>query len=90
VKSKIWKHHTAEHFENGTLTQDNATAAAGSTVFTDYDAMIKYLKRTRQRWYIAELEVDESEIRLYKNGPMATILVDKPTTTDFKYIETNE
>lgn len=90
MKSKIWKHHIAEHFENGTLTQDNASAAAGSTVFTDYDGMIEYLKRTRQRWYIAELEVDESEIRLYKNGPMATILVDKPTTTDFKYIETNE
>ena len=90
MKSKIWKHHTAEHFENGTLNQENASAAAGSTVFNDYDGMIKYLKRTRQRWYIAELEVDESEIRLYKNGPMATILGDQPTTTDFKYIETNE
>ncbi len=90
MKSKIWKHHTAEHFENGTLTQNNALAAAGSTVFVDYDAMIEYLKRTRQRWYIAELEVDEAEIRHYKNGYMATILVDKPTTSDFKYIKTNE
>lgn len=90
MKSKIWKHHTAEHFEDGTLTRDNASAGTGSTVFTDYDSMIDYLQRTRRRWYIAELEVDETEIQQYKNGYMATMLVDKPTTTNFKYIETNE
>ena len=90
MKHKIWKHHTAEHFENGTLTQDNASAASGSTVFTHYESMVEYLNRTGQRWYVAELEVDETEIEHWYNGYMATILVNKPTTTDFKYIETNE
>lgn len=90
MRNRIWKHHVAKHFEDGTLTLDNASAIAGSTVFTDYDSMICYLQRTRRRWYIAELEVDETEIQQYKNGYMATMLVDKPTTTNFKYIETNE
>ena len=90
MKSKIWKHHIAKHFEDGTLTTNFTSAAAGSTVFTDYDLMMDFLQRTGERWYIAELEVDESEIHHYKNGYMATMLVDKPTTTDFKYIETNE
>lgn len=88
--SKVWKHHIAEHFEDGTLTTDNASAVAGSTVFTDYDSMTSYLERTGQRWYAAELEVDETEIEPYMNGYMATMLVDKPTTTKFQLVNQNK
>ena len=81
----VWKHHIAKDFQDGTLITD-AYPAIGSTVFTDYDLMIDYLKRDGRRWYIAELDVDETEIEILENGYMATIKVIKKPKEEFKYI----
>ena len=81
----VWKHHIAKDFEDGTLITD-AYPAIDSTVFTDYDLMIDYLKRDGRRWYIAELDVDETEIEILENGYMATIKVIKKPKEEFKYI----
>jgi hypothetical protein len=83
---KVWKHHIAEHFEDG-LCSRNATILSKGTVFTNYDEMLLYLYKTDKRWYIAELEVDEKEIAMYKNGYMATILVDKEPLVEFRSIK---
>ena len=85
MKLKVWKHHIAKHFEDGTLITD-AYPDIGSTVFTNYNLMVEYLKRDGRRWYIAELEVDEKEIEPYKNGYMATINVIRKPKEEFKYI----
>ena len=86
MKTKVWKHHIAEHFEDGSCSK-NATILSKGTVFTNYDKMLFYLYKTNKRWYIAELEVDESEIVMYKNGYMATILVDKEPTVEFRSVK---
>mgnify|MGYP001464994923 FL=1 len=82
---KVWKHHVADHFEDGSCSR-NATILSKGTVFTNYDEMLFYLYKTGNRWYIAELEVDESEIIMYDNGYMATILVDKEPSVEFRSI----
>jgi len=48
--------------------------------------MVDYLKRDGRRWYIAELDVDETEIEILENGYMATIKVIKKPKEEFKYI----
>jgi hypothetical protein len=89
MKIKVWKHHIADHFEDG-LCSRNATIVSKGTVFTNYDKMLFYLYKTGRRWYIAELEVDETEIVMYKNGYMATILVDKEPRVEFRSIKIEE
>lgn len=81
----VWKHHIAEHFEDGTVLTD-ASPAIGSTVFTNYNSMVNYLKRDGRRWYIAELDVDETEIEPFENEYMATIKVIKKPKKEFKYL----
>tara|TARA_R110002020_G_scaffold115034_6_gene264583 strand:+ start:209 stop:484 length:276 start_codon:yes stop_codon:yes gene_type:complete len=84
MKSKVWKHHVAEHFINGSLSTDGG-AAAGSTVFTDYDKMIGSLITDPRDWYVAELEVDKSELDYnFKKSYLATILVNRSSKTGFK------
>ena len=86
---KAWKHQIAEHFEDGTLTTD-AFPALGSTVFTNYEKMVSYLRKDGRRWYIAELEVNEEEIEPFKNGFMATIKVIKQPITKFELLNKGE
>ncbi len=89
MKTKVWKHHIADNFING-ICDTHVSAAALSTVFVDYDSMLLYLYKTKKDWYIAELEVDETEIEMYKNGYMATLLVDKKPSVEFRSIKIEE
>lgn len=82
MKAKVWKHHVAEHFEV-IETSYESTVCSKSTVFLDYDKMLEYLKKDGRRWYVAELDVDDTEIELYANGYMATLLVDKKPSSPF-------
>ena len=86
MKTRVWKHCWAGHFLNGTCKRD-ATILSRGTVFTDYDSMLLYLHKTGRDWYIAELDVDETEIEMYQNGYMATIMVDKKPTVEFRSIK---
>ncbi len=83
---KAWKHHIAEHFENGSVNW-GAAAAAGATIFLDYDFMIQYLKKDGRRWCVAELSIEKNEILYdFKNKEMATLTVNKNTVTQFDYV----
>ena len=82
---KAWKHHIAQHFEDGDLSTDGG-AMKGSTIFTDYNKLLEYLKKDGRDWYVAEIEVEEYEIDPYLCGYMATILVDRMSNTGFKKI----
>ena len=86
---RAWKHHIAEHFEEGSLITD-AYPAIGSTVFTDYNLMIDYLKKDGRKWYIAELIVEANEIKPFKNGYMASILVLKKPLKPFQLLKETE
>lgn len=80
---KAWKHHIAEHFiENPSLIKNNG-AGKDATIFLDYQKMVEYLNKTDTAWYIAEIEVEESEITRLKHG-MATIHCVKISKTGFK------
>jgi hypothetical protein len=84
---KAWKHHLAENFENAFSPTHNNGAGVGATIFTNYDKMLVYLKKDGRRWYIAELDVKESEIaRDMFDDAMATILVNKKSKKGFKEI----
>jgi len=73
MKLKVWKHHIAKHFEDGTLITD-AYPDIGSTVFTNYNLMVEYLKRDGRRWYVAELKLEnETLVFEFGNNYMATI-----------------
>jgi hypothetical protein len=83
---KAWKHHIAEHFEDDSVNWD-AGAAAGATIFLDYDFMIQYLKKDGRRWCVAELSVEKNEILYdFKNKEMVTLTVNKNTVTQFDYV----
>lgn len=58
---KVWKHHIAINFETGKTPVD-AHAGTGGTVFLDYGYMISYLRETNERWYVAELEVEDTDL----------------------------
>ncbi len=80
---RAWKHHIAEHFENGSVKWD-AGVGAGATIFLDYDFMIEYLKKDGRRWCVAELDVEKNEISHdFKNKEMVTLTVNKKTVTQF-------
>lgn len=83
---KAWKHHIAEHFEEDHSLCSNNGAGNGATVFTDFTMMKLYLEQTGQRWYIAELDIEEHEMIRLDHG-MATILLDKDAVSDFKPLE---
>ncbi len=60
---KAWKHHIAEDFEKDPkLLGPGNGAGANSTIFLDYDYMVQQLRTTRQRWYIAELDLQEEPL----------------------------
>jgi hypothetical protein len=62
-------------------------AAAGATIFLDYDVMIQYLKKDGRRWCVAELNVEKNEILYdFKNKEMVTLAVNKNTVTQFDYV----
>jgi|TARA_R110000751_G_scaffold15422_4_gene50027 hypothetical protein len=87
MKSIVWKHHISEHFKDGTLTTDGG-AGVGGTVFMDYEKMVEYLKKDGREWYVAELEVDETELEFnFKQNYMATILVNRISKTGYKPIK---
>lgn len=80
-----WKHHIAEHFEDGLCPTHPNGAGAGGTVFIDYKKMIEYLKADGRRWYVAELQLDNDPLLFeFGNDWMATILVDKSSYAGFK------
>lgn len=84
-KGFAWKHHLAEDFENGTCPTHPNGAGKGSTIFTDYDKMLRYLKRDGRRWYVAELVLDFEVIQYgFGNSYMATILSNKSSKEGFK------
>ena len=69
-----WKHHIAEHFENGSCPTHPNGAGKGGTIFIDYQEMIKYLKEDGRYWYVAELMLEnEPLIFEFGNDYMATI-----------------
>jgi hypothetical protein len=87
MKSIVWKHHISEHFKDGTLTTDGG-AGVGGTVFIDYEKMMEYLKKDGREWYVAELEVDETELEFnFKQNYVATILVNRISKTGYKPIK---
>lgn len=84
----IWKHHIAEHFENGEIPTHPNGPAKGATVFTSYDNMVKYLKFDGRRWYAAEVTLEnEPLIFEFGNDWMATIPFSKLSETGFKLLE---
>jgi len=80
-----WKHHIAEHFENGTCPIHPNGAGKGATIFTNYQKMIDYLKKDGRRWYVAELKLkNEPLIFEFGNDYMATIQRDCLSERGFK------
>lgn len=69
-----WKHHIAEHFENGLCVTHPNGAGKGATVFTDYQKMIEYLNDDGRKWYVAELKLENELLNFeFGNDYMATI-----------------
>lgn len=69
-----WKHHIAEHFEDGSCPTHPNGAGKGATIFIDYLKMINYLKNDGRCWYVAELKLEnEPLIFEFGNNYMATI-----------------
>ena len=78
-----WKHHISKDFENRISTQGGA--GKGGTIFTDYEKMIKYLKKDGRKWHIAELKLkDEPLIFEFGNSYMTTIQRDFSSKEGFK------
>ena len=70
---KAWKHHLSSN-----NPEIGIGAAKGSTIFTDFDKMIDYLKKDGRDWHIAELELNNDVLKFeFGNDFMATILHDK-------------
>jgi len=81
-----WKHHIAEHFENGVcLTHPNG-AGKGATIFTNYQKMIDYLKQDGRRWYTIKLKFKNEPLLFeFGNDYMATIQRDIISPDRFKF-----
>lgn len=80
-----YKHHIAEHFENGSCVTHPSGAGAGATIFLDYKKMVDYLKKDGRSWYVAELQLNkEFLIFEYDNDYMATIQKDCISKKGFK------
>jgi hypothetical protein len=80
-----WKHHISEHFENGSCSTHPNGAGKGTTIFTDFNKMIDYLKNDGRRWHVAELKLqNEPLIFEFGNDYMATIQNDCFSEQGFK------
>lgn len=80
-----WKHHISEDFEQLGIPCRNNGAAAGATVFLDYELMIAYLKQDGRRWHVAEIRVKQRELVFNLGCPwMATITVARGSREGFK------
>lgn len=84
-----WKHHIAEHFESGQIPLLPSTCAGiNSTIFTDYDLMIDYLRADGRRWYVAELQLVNHPLYFdFGNDFMATTPVSIKSVTGFVPID---
>lgn len=81
---KAWKHHVAEHFEDGSIPAYPNGAGKGGTIFIDYNKMVDYLKATGKRWYVAELDLKNDLLNFkYCVDYMAEILYDKDSDIGF-------
>jgi hypothetical protein len=84
---RAWKHHLKAPYLH---SQDvfRIGAGAGGAVFLDYDKMLQYLKQDSNEYEVAEIEVALDELRFdYGNDWMATILVDRFSSTGFQPID---
>lgn len=83
---KAWKHHIAADYENW----DNSIptgAAYGSTIFTNYDKMLDYLRTDGRHWAVAELDLEDATLLFeFGNDYMATILQNSLSKEGFKPI----
>jgi hypothetical protein len=82
---KAWKHHIAEHFEEGLCPTHPNGAGKGGTIFLDYEKMLEYLIEDGRRWYVAELNLVNCPIRYdFTDKWMVTILKSKDSKEGFK------
>lgn len=81
---KVWKVHISEDFEKNPFLLANNGVGIGGTVFLNYYKMLSYFIKDYRRWHVAEIDMEEHELKKINSDFMATSLVNKISKNGFK------